>query len=91
MKFEWDARKAVQNVRNHRITFEEAVTAFADPHSITVPDPEHSEGEKRFYLLGISSRGNLLVVYHTERGPNTRIISSWRASRRQRKEYEEGG
>jgi uncharacterized DUF497 family protein len=90
VKFEWDARKAADNVRNHRVTFEEAVTVFADPQSITVPDPEHSEGERRFYVLGISNRGRLLVVYHTERGANARIISAWRANRRQRRQYEEG-
>ena len=90
MKFEWDARKAAANLRDHRVSFEEAASAFADWQSITVSDPEHSEGEIRYYLLGMSNRGNLLVVCHTERGKNTRIISAWRANRRQRKQYEEG-
>lgn len=90
MKFEWDEEKAASNLRRHGVSFEEGVTAFADWHSVTVPDPEHSSGEHRYYLLGVSSRGKLLVVCHTERGKNTRIISVWRANRRQRKQYEEG-
>jgi uncharacterized DUF497 family protein len=88
VKFEWDARKAKANVENHGITFEEASTAFADWDSITVPDPEHSIGEERWYLLGVSERGNLLVICHTERGESVRIISAWRADTRQRKQYE---
>ena len=90
MKFEWDARKAITNLKAHGVSFEEAASALADWRSITVPDPEHSIGEERFYLLGLSNRGNLLVVCHTERGVNTRIISAWRANARQRKQYEEG-
>ena len=90
MKFDWDTRKAAANLRDHGVSFEEAASAFADLGSITVPDPEHSEGENRFYLLGMSNRGRLLVVCHTDRGEKTRIISAWRANRRQRKQYEEG-
>lgn len=90
MRFEWDAKKASANQKTHGVSFEEAASAFADWQSITVPDPEHSEGEQRFYLLGASNQGNLLVVCHTERGENTRIISAWRANSRQRKQYEEG-
>ena len=89
MDFEWDSRKAAANLNNHGVSFEEAATVFADWHSITVPDPEHSIGESRFYVLGKSDRGNLLVVCHTERGEKTRIISAWPANRRQRKQYEE--
>lgn len=89
MKFEWDRNKAKANLANHGISFEEAASVFADGKSITVPDPEHSLGEERFYLLGISDRGNPLVVCHTDRGENTRIISAWRASARQRRQYEE--
>lgn len=90
MKFEWDEKKAAANLRRHGISFEEGATAFADWHSITVPDPDHSTGEERYYLLGASNGGRLLVVCHTDRGDNTRIISVWRANRRQRKQYEEG-
>lgn len=85
MKFEWDSRKARENLRTHGILFEEASTVFADWDSITIPDPEHSTAEERWAILGLSSRGNLLVVPHTERGENIRIISD----RRQRRQYEE--
>jgi hypothetical protein len=90
VNFEWDPRKAAANLANHGISFEEAASAFADARSITVPDPEHSIGEHRYYLLGISNLGNLLVVCHTDRGENTRIISAWPANARQRRQYEEG-
>ena len=89
LKFEWDPKKAAANAKKHGVTFEEASTAFADWDSITVPDPDHSIGEQRWYLLGMSERGNLLVVSHTERKDTFRIISAWRANRRQRKQYEE--
>jgi hypothetical protein len=87
VKFEWDPRKAAENLRKHGVSFDEAATAFADWHSITVPDPEHSEGEWRYYLLGMSDRGNLLVVCHTDRGKSTRIFSAWRANRHQQRQY----
>ena len=62
MRFEWDPEKANANVEKHGVTFEEASTAFADWDSITVPDPEHSIGEERWYLLGVSEKGNVLGV-----------------------------
>lgn len=88
MKFEWDPRKAQENIRNHGVSFEEALTVFADWDQIVIPDHEHSVGEERWVILGRSSRGNLLVVPHTERGEYIRIISAWRADARQRKQYE---
>jgi uncharacterized DUF497 family protein len=51
LEFEWEPRKAAANLRKHGVAFEEAVTAFADPHSITIPDPDHSIGEDRFVLI----------------------------------------
>ena len=91
MKFEWDPRKARENVRNHGVSFEEAITVFSDWESITIPDPDHSVGEERWIILGISKRDNLLVVVHTERGEFVRIISAWHASARQRRQYEKTG
>jgi uncharacterized protein len=88
VKFEWDPRKARENLKIHGVSFEEASTAFADWDSITIPDPEHSIGEERWVILGVSNRGNLLVVPHAERGESTRIISAWEANSRQRKQYE---
>ena len=80
-------KKAAENLRKHGVSFDEAATAFADWRSITVPDSEHSEGELRYYLLGMSDRSNLLVVCHTDRGDVTRIFSAWHANRRQRRQY----
>ena len=90
LRFQWDARKAAANLRKHRVTFEEAATAFADPLSLTIPDPDHSEDEERYLLLGRGERGRLLVVAHTERGADIRIISARPADPHERRDYEEG-
>jgi len=89
VKFEWDPRKARENVRNHGVSFEEASTVFADWDSITIQDSAHSIIEERWVILGVSNRGNLLVVPHAERGDTIRIISAWKADRRQRRDYEQ--
>jgi uncharacterized DUF497 family protein len=89
LNFEWDENKARTNLAKHGVGFEEASTVFGDPMSITIPDPAHSQGEARWIILGHSQRGRLLVVAHTERGDNLRIISARPASRRERKQYEE--
>ena len=90
LRFAWDARKAAANVRKHGVSFQEAATAFADPQSITVPDPDHSAEEDRFVLIGRTGRQLLVVVAHVERGAITRIISARPAGRRERRVYEEG-
>jgi uncharacterized protein len=90
LTFEWDPLKARSNLAKHRVGFEEASTVFGDPLSLTIPDPEHSETEKRYVTMGIAFTGKLLVVVHTDRGNNIRIISARRASRRERKSYEKG-
>jgi hypothetical protein len=87
VKFEWDPRKAAANLRKHAVTFDEAMTVFSDWESVTIPDPDHSEGEVRYLILGRSSRGRLLVVSHTERGENIRIISARGADARERRNY----
>lgn len=87
MKFEWDPRKAAANERKHRVSFDEAMTVFGDWESITIPDPDHSEVEERFLVIGLSSRGRVLVVSHAERGENTRIISVRRADARERRKH----
>ena len=89
--FSWDPRKAAGNERKHGVSFEEAVTAFGDLLSLTVPDPDHSADENRFLHLGLSDQNRLLVVAHVERGDDTRIISARLATRRERIKYEEGG
>jgi uncharacterized DUF497 family protein len=72
------------------VTFEEATSCFGDPLSMTIPDPDHSAGEARYLLLGHSTAGRLLVVAHTERGDNIRLISARSATRGERHVYEEG-
>lgn len=89
LRFTWDPAKAVSNARKHRVSFEEAVSAFGDPLSITVPDPDHSLGEERFVLIGFSRLTRLLVIVHVEVGSTIRLISARRANRREHKAYEE--
>lgn len=89
MIFEWDKDKAEQNLKKHGVSFEEATTVFADPLSLTIPDPSHSEDEDRFVTTGLSHRQRQLVVVFTERGENIRIISVRLATARERKKYEE--
>jgi uncharacterized protein len=88
--FEWDAIKAASNLRDHKVSFDEASTAFADPLSLLMFDPDHSEQEDRYLLLGVSLKGRLLVVSFAERPPRTRLISARGATRNERRQYEEG-
>ena len=87
MKFEWDPRKARENAKKHGVTFDEAMTVFADWGSIAISDPDHSEGEERYLIVGLSSRERILVVSHVERAENVRIINARRANARERKLY----
>lgn len=87
--FEWDPRKARQNLKIHGISFDEASTAFKDPLSRTIGDPLHSKSEERFVLIGQSLKGRLLVVVHAERGDRIRIISARLAKNKERFKYEE--
>lgn len=88
LHFEWNENKARTNLDKHGVSFEEAATVFGDPMSLTIPDPAHSQAEERFVILGRSHRQRLVVVSHTERGDNIRIISARPASRRERRTYE---
>ena len=90
MKFEWDPQKARSNLKKHKVSFEKAATALADPMAATGADPDHSIGEFRYITFGISKRGRLLVVAHTEEGDSIRIISARIARKGERKIYEEG-
>jgi len=89
LTFEWDLRKARTNLVKHGVGFEEAATIFGDPLSLTIPDPEHSLAERRYITMGRAFNRKLLVVVHTDRDDNIRVISARRASRRERKFYEE--
>ena len=88
--FEWDEEKAESNLEKHGVSFEEAATAFADTLSVTIPDPAHSEGEIRFLLIGVTTDQQMVVVAHTERGDNIRIINARPAKRREVRDYEQG-
>ena len=90
MKFEWDAVKARMNIQRHQIDFEEAKTVFNDPFLLTFPDADHSEGEYRYLSIGQSVYARTLVVIHTEQQSVIRIISCRKATRKERKTYEEG-
>ncbi|HVB88134.1 MAG TPA: BrnT family toxin [Candidatus Dormibacteraeota bacterium] len=89
MNFEWDPRKAAQNLRKHGVSFQEAATIFGDPLSVTYQDPDHSTAEQRFITVGMSSVGRILLLAHADRGESIRIISARKATRRERKHYEE--
>ena len=89
--FEWDAAKAEANRRKHGVTFDEATTVFADPLSMLRSDPDHSLDEQRFIVLGMSNQRHLLVVAFAERPPRTRLISARRATRKERRQYEQEG
>jgi uncharacterized DUF497 family protein len=89
VNFEWDPDKAVQNRRKHGVSFHEAATVFGNPLAMTYHDPDHSTTERRFITVGLSSAGRVLIVAHTERGENVRIISARKTTRRERKYYEE--
>lgn len=88
--FEWDTEKAAANLRKHGVSFEEATTVFGDPMAMNMPDPDHSLNEERFVLLGLSHRVRLLVIAYAERGTRTRLISAREATRKERRQYEEG-
>ena len=89
MIFEWDATKAIANLRKHGISFPEARTVFGDPLGRITDDPRHSDAEDRFVLLGLSEQQRLLAVMFTDRGEVIRIITARRATRRERSNYEE--
>jgi uncharacterized protein len=89
VRYEWDPAKAAANLEAHGVSFAEASTVLADDFALTREDPIAS-GEQRFVTLGLSDGGNLLVVVYAHREPDTfRVISAWKANRRQRLEYEE--
>ena len=89
MEFEWDSKKATQNLGKHNVSFHESATVFGDPLSVTFPDPDHSIGEDRHIIVGISRHNRLLIVAHTDRDDRIRIISARAATRREMRFYEE--
>ena len=90
MKFEWDPQKAARNRLKHGVSFQEAASVLSDSISVTYHDPDHSIAEHRFVTVGTSQSGRVLMVAHTDRGDNIRIISARKTTRQERKHYEEG-
>ena len=90
LSFEWDEEKAGENYRKHKVSFDEGVTVFNDPFSITIGDPDHSANEQRYVDIDASDRGRVLVASYTERGRGIGLISCRKATRRERRQYEEG-
>ena len=89
-KFEWDYQKATSNLQNHGVSFDEAVSVFADDQALTFADTDHFESEDRSRTYGMSNKERLLVVVHTERRNNVRIISARKATRYKKGIYEHG-
>jgi uncharacterized DUF497 family protein len=91
MNFVWDPEKDKRNLKKHKVSFEEAVTVFYDPLAQTSHDPDHSDDEERFIIIGHSHKDNLLFIIHIyKEGTETiRIISARKATKREQKDFEE--
>ncbi|MCQ2602051.1 MAG: BrnT family toxin [Treponema sp.] len=89
IRFEWDPKKAEVNIIKHGVPFEEAQTVFYDPNALLIADPDHSDGEDRFIILGISNKSKVLVVCHCYRENDDviRIISARKATTNEKKQY----
>ena len=89
LKFDWDKSKALLNKKKHGISFEEAVTVFYDDDALEFHDPDHSEDEDRFFMVGLSFRTRVLLVSHCirETGSLIRIISARKATRQEAEKY----
>ena len=89
MTFEWDQQKAQSNLVKHGISFKEAQTVFDDPLYVDFYDPDHSQNENRYIIIGASSMGHILLVSYIERGNITRIISARKVTKQEFKTYQE--
>ena len=89
ISFVWDEKKAAENLKKHQISFEKALTVFSDPNARMIFDPDGSQAEDRFILLGISAGLRLLVVCHCYREDDKiiRLISARKANKREQKQY----
>jgi uncharacterized protein len=89
IRFEWDSAKDRRNQRRHGVSFPEARTVFLDENGILIHDPDHSEKEDRYLLLGMSAKLRLLVVSHTYREEDrvVRLISAWKATPQEHDQY----
>ena len=91
LKFSWDTTKAQTNLEKHHISFEEAKTVFSDENARLIYDPDHSDDEERFILLGLSHKLKILTVVHCYRDDdqNIRIISARKSTKKEAKQYKE--
>lgn len=90
LTFEWDEVKARENLKKHKVAFDEGKTIFNDPFLLTFPDVDTSETEEHYVSIGLSAKERVLVLIHTEREGKIRIISCRKATARERRHYEEG-
>jgi hypothetical protein len=90
MEFEWDEAKAAANLAKHAVSFEEARTVFDDPVYVDLYDPDHSQDESRYIIIGLSRQGRLVLVSYTARDAIIRLISAREVTRGEREAYEEG-
>ena len=93
--FVWDLRKARNNIRKHKVSFERAATIFRDPNLLSIPDEEHSGSEERWITMGLDESGSLMVISHkfeslTASIARIRIISARKATKRETEQYEKG-
>jgi uncharacterized DUF497 family protein len=88
MRMRYDPAKAAENLKKHKVSFADAEGVLEDPLAVTIEDPD-AEGENRFITVGLGSAGELLVVAWTERDDVCRLISARRATRKERKQYED--
>ena len=90
MIYEWDPKKADENLKRHKISFDEATSVFTDPFALTFDDPEHSLGEQRYITIGTSSTQRILFLSHADRGEDhVRIISARSATPTEAHAYQE--
>jgi hypothetical protein len=88
--YEWDPKKATENLKKHRVSFDEAKTVFTDPFALTFDDPEHSVGEQRFITIGTSEKQRIVFLSHADRGDDhVRIISARSATSTEAHDYQE--
>ena len=90
MEFEWDTKKAESNLSKHGVSFTEAQTVFDDPLYVDFYDPDHSDAEHRYIIIGESSKNRILLVAYTEREDTIRIISARKVTKQELKTYQEG-
>jgi len=90
VRFEWDLEKAHKNLAKHHVSFDDAAAVFGDPLAVTIDDPDHSHEEQRLLTTGRSKRQRLIIVAHTHRGGQVRIISARLVTANERSQYEFG-